>query len=50
MKHIELIETAKEAIKAVFADTSVPSSQTKESLEELRDEIDMLIDTVNDSP
>lgn len=50
MNHIELIETAKSAIRAVFADTSVPTSQTKESLEELLGFIDEMIDACNDSP
>jgi|GEM_PF-5767713 hypothetical protein len=48
MNHIELVETAKEAIQKVFSDTSVPQSDTRASLEELRDYLDELLDTLPD--
>jgi len=45
-KHDSLYEDAKEAINRLFTDTSVPPSQTRESLEALREEISNLIDTL----
>ena len=44
--HDELVEAAKQAINSVFGDTSVDRSQTKESLKDLKDEIDILLDTL----
>ena len=46
MKHTELTVTALEAIKAVFGDTSADQATTRSNLEELRDEIEMLLDTL----
>ena len=46
MNHIELIATAEEAIKAVFGDTSVDQATTRNSLEELRDRIEEMLDTL----
>jgi hypothetical protein len=37
--HEELVERAKQAINAVFGDTSVDRRQTRESLKDLKDEI-----------
>ncbi len=45
-KHDELVETAKQAINKVFGDRSVSGKQTKESLKELRDEIEIILDTL----
>lgn len=39
-------EQALEAIKEFFGDTSREASETKEGLQGLRDEIEMLIDTL----
>lgn len=44
--HNALIETAKEAIRRVNGDTSVPPATTLESLGDIRDELDVLIDAV----
>jgi hypothetical protein len=41
-----LIEAAKEAINAVFSDASVSREQTRRSLIELRDEIEVMLDTL----
>ena len=46
MNHIELTETALEAIKAVFGDTRVDQVTTRESLEELQGEIEIMLDTL----
>ena len=46
MSHENLCEKAKEAIQAIHSDTSVSLEQTLDSLEELRGEIDILIDAV----
>lgn len=42
----EYIETAKQAIFEVFCDRSVSIEETKESLNSLKDEIDILLDTL----
>lgn len=42
-KHDELVERAKSAINAVFADDSVDRRQTRDSLMDLRDEIEVLL-------
>lgn len=49
MNHMQLMENAKIAIDKVFGDTSVPQSTTRESLEELRDEIEMKLESIGDS-
>ena len=41
MTHKDLVQLAKDAINNVFSDTSVSRSQTRESLEELRDDIEI---------
>lgn len=46
MHHIELVETAKAAINAVFGDTSVDRATTRSSLEELSGEIDVMLDAL----
>lgn len=43
-----LLDAAKEAINAVFADTTVPQSVTRERLVDLQDEIEVLFDTLED--
>ncbi len=45
-KHDELKEAAKKAINAVFGDLSVTHGTTRESLEELIDEIRNMLDTL----
>ena len=44
MEDRSLVEKAIEAIEAVFGDTCVSPEVTKDSLEELRDEIDLRLD------
>jgi len=46
MDHMRLVKLAVDAIGAVFSDTSVDQQTTKESLKELRDEIDLLLETL----
>lgn len=46
MTHEKLIDIAKLAIDKVFSDTSVPAKTTLDSLQTLRDEIEMKIDAV----
>jgi ABC-type transporter MlaC component len=38
------LEFAKQAINDLFSDTKAPRSQTREDLEELREEIETLLD------
>ena len=45
--HARLVRAAKAAINEVFSDRSVEQSRTRESLEELRDEIDSLLETLH---
>jgi hypothetical protein len=47
-KHHNLLEKAREAIDAVFRDTSVSQADTKASLQELADDIQMKIDTLRE--
>jgi len=47
-KHDGLYADAKAAIDRLFGDTSVPPSQTRESLEALKEEISSLIENVPD--
>lgn len=49
MDHGELVEEAKQAINKVFGDQSVSRSKTKESLEELASEIEVILDTMLDA-
>jgi len=46
MSHEHLCEKAKTAIQAIHGDTSVSIEQTLNSLKDLRDEIDILIEAV----
>jgi hypothetical protein len=46
MTHADRVQAAKDAINAVFSDTSVPQETTLESLRELRDELDIVVDCV----
>lgn len=46
MGHDELCKEADKAITAVFNDTSVPKEITRESLEELADNINMMLDAM----
>lgn len=46
MNHVELVERTKDAINTVFSDQSVPQSTTRESLKDLKDEIDILLYTL----
>jgi hypothetical protein len=46
MTHEQLVEAAKGAIQLVFGDTSVDSETTKASLEELKEELELLLDTL----
>lgn len=45
--HEELCEKAKAAITRVFSDSDVDRATTKESLKDLRDEIDTMLDTLD---
>ena len=44
--HDRLYERAKEAISELYSDKSVSRAKTRESLKALRDEIDLLIETL----
>lgn len=46
LSHDELIERAKQAINRVFGDQSVSKETTRESLKDLQDEIDIMLDTL----
>jgi predicted nucleotidyltransferase len=45
-RHEDLVKEAKEAIDRVFSDTSVPASQTREDMEELASDIDIMLDSL----
>jgi hypothetical protein len=47
MTNEELYEKALEAIRDMFGDTSVGASKTRENLEGLIDEIEMMLDTLD---
>ena len=47
MSHSKLVQQAKDAINKVFSDTSVPRSKTEESLEELMEEIEGMVVTLD---
>ena len=47
-KHETLSDAAWAAIAKLFADRSVPKETTKESLEDLRDDIDQMIESISD--
>ena len=46
MDHDDLVQDAKKAINAVFGDDSVDRATTRESLKDLKDEIDIILDTL----
>jgi hypothetical protein len=46
MYHLQKVNIAKEAIRAVFSDTEVTPNQTFDSLQELGEEVDALMDAV----
>jgi len=46
MTHEDLVELAKAAITKVFSDQSVDRSTTRESLRDLRDDIDTMLETL----
>lgn len=48
MTHDELVKSAKGAIEALFADTSVPQFETRSALETLAADIQSMIDSIND--
>lgn len=48
MDHIQLFQFAKSAIDKVFSDRSVSREETKTSLIGLRDEIDVMLDTLEE--
>ena len=48
MDHAELLDVARKAIIALTEDTRVPKSQTKEELEELRDDIESYISAIDE--
>lgn len=45
--HDELLEEAKEAVNRVFNDKSVPQSTTRESLEALDGEIEIMLESLD---
>jgi len=47
MNHKELLDDAKDAIDKLFSDQSVGRSTTRESLEELKDEIETKLDALD---
>tara|TARA_Y100000310_G_C20287793_1_gene625739 strand:- start:62 stop:205 length:144 start_codon:yes stop_codon:yes gene_type:complete len=47
MEHLELVAQAKQAIDRVFSDTTVDRETTKESLEEIQEEIVIMLDTLD---
>lgn len=44
--HMQLIETALEAVEKINSDTSVSQQNTILSLKQIRDEIDLMIDAI----
>lgn len=48
MNHTHLVDEAREEIKEVFNDKSVSQEQTAESLGELSDEIQIMVDSLED--
>ena len=44
-----LLEQAQKAINTIFSDTTVPQTTTRERLESLRDEIDILLESLDES-
>lgn len=48
MTHTKLVEVASEMISKIFSDDSVDKEQIRESLEELKDDIQELLDNMGD--
>jgi len=48
MNHNEKVDNAESAIRIVFGDTSVPPERTIESLEKLKDNIEISLETLRD--
>lgn len=46
--HLEKVEDAKASIDKVHADTTVPAGVTKDSLKEIREHLDILIESSHD--
>lgn len=46
MSHDQLYQRAKEAIDAIFSDTSISQQETINSLETLREEIGIMINSI----
>lgn len=46
MDHEALVQAARDAINAVFSDRSVSASQTRDSLEDIAGEIEILTETL----
>ena len=44
MNHIALVQNVKEAVSEVFSDTSVERKDTLESLKEILEDVEVLID------
>lgn len=49
MTHDALLEGAKKAADRLYSDKSVPLDETRQSLTDLREHIDMLLDAVRHS-
>ena len=49
MDNDALLEAAKEAIIKLFGDMSVSQNQTKHNLEEIKGEIDTMLETLEDN-
>lgn len=47
-KHNELFEAAKKAVEDLFGDDSVPQSQTRQDLEQIKEDIDMMLETLEE--
>jgi hypothetical protein len=48
MDNDELLQKTKDALTALFSDTSVSRSKARENLRDVRDEIDVMLDTLID--
>lgn len=48
MTHDEKVQAAKDAVNQVFCDTSVPPQQTLDSLEEIKEDVEDVINAVED--
>ena len=48
-KHKKLVQKAIDAIQEVFGDTSVSPHQTRESLEKIQEEVEVLVSSLEDT-